>query len=120
MRVHHENEDSQLPFHDIRKAHRRHIAETELGGEPLPGPYGLLETGSPYQTKGTAHERRLAPDLRRQRAEHRNPAARPALVGFKVLHVDTGLTPRKTPFAGEQEGIDEVLERALLQSPAGW
>ena len=55
----------------------------------------------------------LAPDLRRQRAEHRNPAARPALVGFKVLHVDTGLTPRKTPFAGEQEGIDEVLERRI-------
>ena len=113
VRVNHENEDSQLPFHDIRKAHRRHLAKTELGDEPLPGTHRLLETGAPHKTEGAAHERCLAPDLRRQRAEHRNPAARPAFVGFKVLQVDTGLTPRKTPFAGEQEGIGEVLERRV-------
>ena len=36
MRVYHENQDAEFPFHDIAKAHRRHIAQAELRNEPLP------------------------------------------------------------------------------------
>ena len=97
IRVDHENQDAQLPFHDFRKARRRRIAETELRNEPFPGAHRVLEARAPAKTEHAAHERRLAPDLGRQGAVRGNPAARPAFTGFQPLHVDTGLTP------GEQQ-----------------
>ena len=78
---------------------------------PFPGANGVLETRAPEEHERAAHERRLAPDLGRQRAVRGDPTARPSFTGFQLLHVDAGLTPREASLADEPEGVGEVLGR---------
>ena len=58
-----------------------------------------------------AQQRRRSADLRRDRAERRDPATGVPLVGAQLLRADIRLPPREPALPDEQEWIGEVVQR---------
>ena len=61
--------------------------------------------------KRPAQQRRRSADLRRDRAERRDPAAGAPLIGAQLLRADIRLPPREPAFPNKQEWIGEVVQR---------
>jgi hypothetical protein len=55
-RIHHENKDAKLPFHDLDKAHCRYTAESELGHKTLSGLHGIFEALIARDPQGPAQQ----------------------------------------------------------------
>ena len=83
--IHHEHEDAQLALHDLDKASRRHIAKPELADKSLSSLHGVFEALMTRNPQGSAQQRRRSADLRRDRAEGRDPPTGIPLIGVQPL-----------------------------------
>ena len=109
--IHHEHEDAEFPLHDLDKARRRHVAKPELGDKALSGLHGVFEALMACDSQGSAQKWRGPADLRRNRAEGRDPPPGVSLVGVQPLRPYVRLTPGEPALADKQEWIGEIVER---------
>ena len=109
LRVHHEHQDCEFPFHHFAQTRRRDIAQGEFYRESFAG-MRFLETGLPAEPKRPAHKRGAVSHLRCQIPECSDPASGSAFVRCELASLNPGVSPAEAALPDQQKRIREVFQ----------